>query len=128
MPPVYGLEVSDLQRWEEDVLKPALEIVESFIQVLGSSGFTQQQSLPSLWSPGPLPGHRAFPWLFTCPALAFPCSSRNSLGAEHFSPCPVLHLEKLQCLPCPTSVSESGKLPSYGNEHRQANLTNLRPI
>ncbi|XP_051663022.1 tRNA dimethylallyltransferase isoform X2 [Manacus candei] len=32
VPPVYGLEVSDLQRWEEDVLKPALEIVESFIQ------------------------------------------------------------------------------------------------
>lgn len=38
VPPVYGLEVSDLQRWEEDVLKPALEIVESFIQVLGSWG------------------------------------------------------------------------------------------
>lgn len=33
VPPVYGLEVSDLLRWEEDVLKPALEIVESFIQV-----------------------------------------------------------------------------------------------
>ncbi|XP_059344628.1 tRNA dimethylallyltransferase isoform X1 [Ammospiza nelsoni] len=32
VPPVYGLEVSDVQRWEEDVLKPALEIVESFIQ------------------------------------------------------------------------------------------------
>ncbi|NXB45984.1 MOD5 dimethylallyltransferase, partial [Leucopsar rothschildi] len=32
VPPVYGLEVSDLQRWEEDVVKPALEIVESFIQ------------------------------------------------------------------------------------------------
>ncbi|KGL85297.1 hypothetical protein N309_04742, partial [Tinamus guttatus] len=32
VPPVYGLEVSDLLRWEEDVLKPALEIVESFIQ------------------------------------------------------------------------------------------------
>lgn len=36
VPPVYGLEVSDLQRWEEDVLKPALEIVESFIQVWGA--------------------------------------------------------------------------------------------
>ncbi|KFP90513.1 hypothetical protein N311_05738, partial [Apaloderma vittatum] len=32
VPPVYGLEVSDGLRWEEDVLKPALEIVESFIQ------------------------------------------------------------------------------------------------
>ncbi|KFV10541.1 hypothetical protein N339_13088, partial [Pterocles gutturalis] len=32
VPPVYGLEVTDLLRWEEDVLKPALEIVESFIQ------------------------------------------------------------------------------------------------
>uniref|UniRef100_A0A8C5T5K0 tRNA isopentenyltransferase 1 n=1 Tax=Malurus cyaneus samueli TaxID=2593467 RepID=A0A8C5T5K0_9PASS len=32
VPPVYGLEVSDLQRWDEDVLKPALEIVQSFIQ------------------------------------------------------------------------------------------------
>lgn len=32
VPPVYGLEVSDLLRWEEDVLKPAMEIVESFIQ------------------------------------------------------------------------------------------------
>ncbi|XP_008934237.1 PREDICTED: tRNA dimethylallyltransferase, mitochondrial-like, partial [Merops nubicus] len=30
VPPVYGLEVSD--QWEEDVLKPALEIVESFLQ------------------------------------------------------------------------------------------------
>ncbi|XP_019478245.1 tRNA dimethylallyltransferase isoform X4 [Meleagris gallopavo] len=33
VPPVYGLEVSDLLRWEDDVLKPALEIVESFIQL-----------------------------------------------------------------------------------------------
>ncbi|KAM6045195.1 tRNA dimethylallyltransferase isoform 3-T3 [Chlamydotis macqueenii] len=32
VPPVYGLDVSDLLWWEEDVLKPALEIVESFIQ------------------------------------------------------------------------------------------------
>nr|XP_009940316.1 PREDICTED: tRNA dimethylallyltransferase, mitochondrial [Opisthocomus hoazin] len=32
VPPVYGLEVSDLLRWEEDVLEPALEIVESFMQ------------------------------------------------------------------------------------------------
>ncbi|NXX79051.1 MOD5 dimethylallyltransferase, partial [Urocolius indicus] len=32
VPPVFGLEVSDVLRWEEDVLKPALEIVESFIQ------------------------------------------------------------------------------------------------
>ncbi|XP_030320384.1 tRNA dimethylallyltransferase isoform X1 [Calypte anna] len=32
VPPVYGLEVSDLLRWEEDVLQPALQIVESFIQ------------------------------------------------------------------------------------------------
>ncbi|XP_057268563.1 tRNA dimethylallyltransferase [Pezoporus wallicus] len=32
VPPVYALEVSDLVRWEENVLKPALEIVESFIQ------------------------------------------------------------------------------------------------
>lgn len=36
LPPVYGLEVSDHLRWEEDVLKPALEIVESFIQVQDS--------------------------------------------------------------------------------------------
>uniref|UniRef100_A0A8B9SPC2 tRNA isopentenyltransferase 1 n=1 Tax=Anas platyrhynchos TaxID=8839 RepID=A0A8B9SPC2_ANAPL len=36
VPPVYGLEVSDHLRWEEDVLKPALEIVESFIQVQDS--------------------------------------------------------------------------------------------
>lgn len=36
MPPVYGLEVSDPLQWEEEVLKPALEIVESFIQVLGN--------------------------------------------------------------------------------------------
>ncbi|XP_019367919.1 PREDICTED: tRNA dimethylallyltransferase, mitochondrial [Gavialis gangeticus] len=32
VPPVYGLEVSDLSRWEENVLKPALEIVESLLQ------------------------------------------------------------------------------------------------
>lgn len=36
VPPVYGLEVSDLLQWEENVLKPALEIVESFIQVLAN--------------------------------------------------------------------------------------------
>ncbi|XP_025054449.1 tRNA dimethylallyltransferase isoform X2 [Alligator sinensis] len=32
VPPVYGLEVSDLSRWEENALKPALEIVESLLQ------------------------------------------------------------------------------------------------
>ncbi|XP_077006271.1 tRNA dimethylallyltransferase isoform X2 [Tamandua tetradactyla] len=32
VPPVYGLEVSDASKWEESVLKPALEIVQSFIQ------------------------------------------------------------------------------------------------
>nr|XP_048681781.1 tRNA dimethylallyltransferase isoform X1 [Caretta caretta] len=32
VPPVYGLEVSDLSRWDENVLKPALQIVESVIQ------------------------------------------------------------------------------------------------
>ncbi|XP_032102944.1 tRNA dimethylallyltransferase isoform X1 [Sapajus apella] len=31
-PPVYGLEVSDVSKWEESVLEPALEIVQSFIQ------------------------------------------------------------------------------------------------
>uniref|UniRef100_A0A8D1MZC7 tRNA dimethylallyltransferase n=2 Tax=Sus scrofa TaxID=9823 RepID=A0A8D1MZC7_PIG len=32
VPPVYGLEVSDVSKWEESVLEPALEIVQSFIQ------------------------------------------------------------------------------------------------
>ncbi|XP_053431043.1 tRNA dimethylallyltransferase isoform X2 [Nycticebus coucang] len=32
VPPVYGLEVSDVSKWEESVLKPALGIVQSFIQ------------------------------------------------------------------------------------------------
>uniref|UniRef100_A0A673U297 tRNA dimethylallyltransferase n=1 Tax=Suricata suricatta TaxID=37032 RepID=A0A673U297_SURSU len=32
VPPVYGLEVSDVSKWEESVLVPALEIVQSFIQ------------------------------------------------------------------------------------------------
>ncbi|XP_060062144.1 tRNA dimethylallyltransferase isoform X3 [Erinaceus europaeus] len=32
VPPVYGLEVSDVSKWEETVLRPALEIVQSFIQ------------------------------------------------------------------------------------------------
>ncbi|KAM5320869.1 tRNA dimethylallyltransferase isoform 2-T2 [Glossophaga mutica] len=32
VPPVYGLEVSDVSKWEECVLEPALEIVQSFIQ------------------------------------------------------------------------------------------------
>ncbi|XP_062996067.1 tRNA dimethylallyltransferase isoform X2 [Elgaria multicarinata webbii] len=32
VPPVYGLEVSDLSRWEEEVLEPAIQIVESFSQ------------------------------------------------------------------------------------------------
>lgn len=33
VPPVYGLEVSDVSKWEEFVLEPALSIVQSFIQV-----------------------------------------------------------------------------------------------
>ncbi|XP_055466875.1 tRNA dimethylallyltransferase isoform X2 [Psammomys obesus] len=32
VPPVYGLEVADVSRWEESVLEPALSIVQSFIQ------------------------------------------------------------------------------------------------
>ncbi|XP_059546081.1 tRNA dimethylallyltransferase isoform X4 [Myotis daubentonii] len=32
VPPIYGLEVSDTLKWEESVLEPALEIVQSFIQ------------------------------------------------------------------------------------------------
>ncbi|XP_051044666.1 tRNA dimethylallyltransferase [Phodopus roborovskii] len=31
-PPVYGLEVSDVSKWEESVLEPALNIIRSFIQ------------------------------------------------------------------------------------------------
>ncbi|EHB16269.1 tRNA isopentenyltransferase, mitochondrial [Heterocephalus glaber] len=31
-PPVYGLEVSDVSKWKESVLEPALDIVHSFIQ------------------------------------------------------------------------------------------------
>lgn len=34
VPPIYGLEVSDTLKWEESVLEPALEIVQSFIQVI----------------------------------------------------------------------------------------------
>ncbi|KAG8507596.1 tRNA dimethylallyltransferase, partial [Galemys pyrenaicus] len=34
VPPVYGLKVSDVSKWEECVLEPALEIVQSFIQGL----------------------------------------------------------------------------------------------
>lgn len=30
---MYGLEVSDVSKWEESVLEPALSIVQSFIQV-----------------------------------------------------------------------------------------------
>ncbi|KAL2772808.1 tRNA dimethylallyltransferase isoform 3 [Daubentonia madagascariensis] len=32
VPPIYGLEVSDVSKWEESVLEPALGIVQSFIQ------------------------------------------------------------------------------------------------
>uniref|UniRef100_A0A2K6EWL2 tRNA dimethylallyltransferase n=1 Tax=Propithecus coquereli TaxID=379532 RepID=A0A2K6EWL2_PROCO len=32
VPPIYGLEVSDVSKWEESVLEPALQIVQSFIQ------------------------------------------------------------------------------------------------
>ncbi|XP_061452663.1 tRNA dimethylallyltransferase isoform X2 [Rhineura floridana] len=32
VPPVYGLEVSDLSQWEEEVLEPAVQIVKSFSQ------------------------------------------------------------------------------------------------
>lgn len=38
VPPVYGLEVSDVSKWEESVLEPALEIVRSFIQVITNHG------------------------------------------------------------------------------------------
>lgn len=38
VPPVYGLEVSDVSKWEESVLEPALEIVRSFIQVIINHG------------------------------------------------------------------------------------------
>lgn len=38
VPPVYGLEVSDVSKWEESVLEPALEIVQSFIQVIINHG------------------------------------------------------------------------------------------
>ena len=38
VPPVYGLEVSDVSKWEESVLQPALEIVQSFIQVIFNHG------------------------------------------------------------------------------------------
>lgn len=34
VPPVYGLDVSDVSKWEESVLEPALEIVQSFVQVI----------------------------------------------------------------------------------------------
>lgn len=37
-PPVYGLEVSDVSRWKECVLEPALDIVHSFIQVIINHG------------------------------------------------------------------------------------------
>ncbi|XP_025027019.1 tRNA dimethylallyltransferase [Python bivittatus] len=32
VPPVYGLEVSDLSQWDENVLEPAVQIVESFLK------------------------------------------------------------------------------------------------
>uniref|UniRef100_A0A8C5Y9G3 tRNA isopentenyltransferase 1 n=1 Tax=Microcebus murinus TaxID=30608 RepID=A0A8C5Y9G3_MICMU len=32
VPPIYGLEVSDVSKWEESVLEPALGIVQCFIQ------------------------------------------------------------------------------------------------
>ncbi|XP_028937279.1 tRNA dimethylallyltransferase isoform X2 [Ornithorhynchus anatinus] len=32
VPPVYGLEVSDVSQWEESVLEPAVQIVRSFIR------------------------------------------------------------------------------------------------
>nr|XP_060640040.1 tRNA dimethylallyltransferase [Anolis sagrei ordinatus] len=32
VPPVYGLDVSDLSKWEEKVLEPAVQIIESFLQ------------------------------------------------------------------------------------------------
>lgn len=33
MPPVYGLDVTDASRWEESVLKPALQILDSLSKV-----------------------------------------------------------------------------------------------
>lgn len=33
VPPVYGLDVSDLSRWDKSVLEPAIQIVESFLEV-----------------------------------------------------------------------------------------------
>lgn len=66
--PVYGLEVSDVSKWEKSVLEPALEIVQSFIQVIISPGTIyclvfRQLSLAftfiAMWEIKPFPWNRA---------------------------------------------------------------------
>lgn len=37
MPSVYGLDVTDASRWEETVLKPALQILDHIIKVTNQS-------------------------------------------------------------------------------------------
>ncbi|XP_029475243.1 tRNA dimethylallyltransferase [Rhinatrema bivittatum] len=44
VPPVYGLDVTDLSSWEEYVLKPALQLVNSFLQ--GQKAAVQPLKLP----------------------------------------------------------------------------------
>lgn len=63
-----------MQRWEEDVLKPALEIVESFIQVLGSWALTgsllcalQGPSLGTVCAWSRAGCSHAQPWHFLAP-------------------------------------------------------------
>lgn len=127
VPPVYGLEVSDVQRWEEDVLKPALEIVESFIQVLGSWALTGSL-LCALQ--GPSLGTQSVPGAgltVHMPNLGISLPFVDS--AEHFPQRPVLHLVKLSvCLAslCLSLPSSHPKL--YESEHRQISVAepNLR--
>lgn len=47
MPVVYGLDVSDVSRWEETVLNPALQILDSLSKVRPSSITSPPHSLSS---------------------------------------------------------------------------------
>ncbi|XP_075410445.1 tRNA dimethylallyltransferase isoform X1 [Tenrec ecaudatus] len=68
VPPIYGLEVSDVSKWEESVLEPALEIVRSFIQV------TIHHSTTIAWFAGHKP---------EIAPIKMPCSETESKRSYH---------------------------------------------
>lgn len=84
MPAVYGLDVTDVSRWEETVLDPALQIVDSLSKV------GPQQD--TVFVPFPLHCHALFNCVFPfcCPPAAFPLHRFTCLVHQRLVPSHVL--------------------------------------